>query len=324
MRLVILGDSNSALSLELVTAALRSACVRADADVVAVCDTRRGASPTFREEGRRLIGNLVMRVFGGPPVLQSASRRIRGFPAPRGTSVIVPPDRNVNHPEFVEFVRRALRPSAALCLGCEQILGGELLAALGRPVNCHFSLLPAYRGLRATAWSQYHGETVTGLSYHFMEEQIDTGFVLLQGAIPIPLKAKNHELVQAKTRLAAELMPQVLDLLARGDPGRPPTGAPSYFGALDGRRTTVINDPSALSWEELERRLRAFTVLTISIDGESYEVTRLRRIGSGRPHRPELAFTTLDGVLAEPTHCINLPVWMYRAYRRAHRVRNCD
>jgi methionyl-tRNA formyltransferase len=165
---------------------------------------------------------------------------------------------------------------------------------------------------------------VTGFSYHFMEEGIDMGFVLLQGAIPIPLKAKNHELVQAKIRLAAKLMPQVLDALARGDPGRPQTGVPSYFGAHDGRRITVINDPSALSWEELERRLRAFTVLTISIDGESYKVTRLRRIGSGRPHRPELAFTTLDGVLAEPSRCSNLPVSIYRAYWRARRVRNCN
>jgi hypothetical protein len=84
-------------------------------------------------------------------------------------------------------------------------------------------------------------------------------------------------------------------------------------------RITSIGDPGTLSWEELERRLRAFAVLTISIDGEPCPVTRLRRVGSGRPRRPELAFTTLDGVLAEPSRLRHLPVPLHRAYRHMRR-----
>ena len=117
-------------------------------------------------------------------MLQATLRRARGLRVPRGASVIVPPLRNVNHPEFVALVRGELRPDAALSLGCEQIFGGELLAALGRPVNYHSGLLPAYRGLQSTAWSLYRGEPVTGFSYHLMEESIDAGPILVQGISP--------------------------------------------------------------------------------------------------------------------------------------------
>jgi methionyl-tRNA formyltransferase len=231
--------------------------------------------------------------------------------------VIVPPLRDVNHPEFVALVRAELRPDAALSLACEQILGGELLASLGRPVNYHTGLLPAYRGLRSTAWSIYRGEPVTGFSYHLMEEGIDAGPILVQGSIPIRPGSKPDDLEQQKTRLAVDLMPSVLDALDRGDPGRPQTGTASYFGMPELRRITSISDPSSLSWEELERRLQAFRALTISIDGRPYAVTRLRRVDHGSLHRPELAFTTLDGVLAEPSRIRHLPVTIYRACRRA-------
>ena len=316
MRLVIFGDSSSGLSLELVAAAVRAAHARADVDLVAICDTSQVAPSSLRDLGRGLLVALVKRAFGGPAVLQATLRRFRGLRVPSGASVILPA-RDVNHPQFVALVKRELRPTAALCLSSHQIFGGELLAALGRPTNYHSGLLPAYRGLRSTAWSHYQGESVTGFTYHVMEEGIDTGPILVQGAIPILPKATERELVREKTRLAINLMPAVLDALVRGDTGRPQTGTPSYFGARDALRVTSIDDPGVLSWEELERRLRAFTLLTISIHGEPYAVTRLRRVDSGHPHRPELAFTTADGVLAEPSRCRYLPVSLYRAYRRA-------
>ena len=317
MRLLILGNSDSSLSLELVTASLGAARTRTEIEVVAICDTARVAPPGARNVGRELLEAVAMRVFGEPVSFRPALTRARGFHALRETPLIVPPLRNVNHPEFVALVSGELRPDAALSLGCEQILGGELLAALARPVNYHTGLLPAYRGLRSTAWSLYRGEPVTGFSYHLMEEGIDAGPILVQGSIPIGSRSRPSELEREKTRLAVDFMPRVLDALVRGDPGRPQTGTASYFGMRDLRRITSISDPGSLSWEELERRLRAFRALTISILGKPYVVTRLRRVVSGRRHRPDLAFTTLDGVLAEPSRLRYLPVPLYRAYRRA-------
>jgi methionyl-tRNA formyltransferase len=260
-----------------------------------------------------------MRAFGEPVSARPVLRRAVGFRASRGAPVVVPSARDLNHPTFVARVSRELRPDAALSLGCEQVLGSDLLAVLGRPVNYHTSLLPAYRGLRSTAWSLYHGEPVTGFSYHVMEEGIDTGPILVQGSIPIGPRSSPNELEREKTRLAVDVMPRVLDALVRGDLGDPQVGAPSYFGRKQLLEITSISDPSAVTWEELQLRLRAFALLIISIGGKRHPITRLRRVDSGRPYHPELSFTTLDGILVEPSRLRHLPVPLHRAYRRARR-----
>ncbi len=52
-------------------------------------------------------------------------------------------------------------------------------------INLHASLLPAYRGAAPINRAIMNGETVTGLSTFFIEEQIDTGEVIEQTQISI-------------------------------------------------------------------------------------------------------------------------------------------
>ena len=77
----------------------------------------------------------------------------------------------------------------------------------------------------------------------------------------------------------------------------------------------TVPDPSRLTWNELRLRLRAFEMLTIWLDGEPHEVTKLRRLDERRPRRPRKAFVTSDGVAAEPTRWVHLPYLAYRCYR---------
>ena len=113
-------------------------------------------------------------------------------------------------------------------------------------------------------------------------------------------------------------MPRVLESLVRGDPGRPQSGTASYFGMRDFRRITSISDPGPLSGMSSSVVCERSGCSPISIDEKSYAVTRLRRIDTGSLHRPKLAFTTLDGVLVQPSRLRYLPVSLYRAHRRPH------
>lgn len=52
-------------------------------------------------------------------------------------------------------------------------------------INCHPSLLPKYRGPNSYAQVILHGETKTGVTFHLMDENYDTGAILQQTEVEI-------------------------------------------------------------------------------------------------------------------------------------------
>jgi phosphoribosylglycinamide formyltransferase 1 len=74
-----------------------------------------------------------------------------------------------------------------VCLaGFMRILGAPLVRAwAGRILNIHPSLLPAFPGLGAQRQALEHGVKVTGATVHFVDEGVDSGPIVLQGAVPV-------------------------------------------------------------------------------------------------------------------------------------------
>lgn len=52
-------------------------------------------------------------------------------------------------------------------------------------LNMHGSLLPKYRGRAPVHWAIIHGETATGVSWHYMREKPDSGALVDQQSVPI-------------------------------------------------------------------------------------------------------------------------------------------
>lgn len=52
-------------------------------------------------------------------------------------------------------------------------------------INYHDALLPAYAGIHATSWAIMHGEKKHGITWHVMEEKLDTGDILVQKEVAI-------------------------------------------------------------------------------------------------------------------------------------------
>ena len=52
-------------------------------------------------------------------------------------------------------------------------------------INIHPSLLPAYKGGSAIKDSILNGSKITGCSVHFVEEQVDSGSLIMQAALSI-------------------------------------------------------------------------------------------------------------------------------------------
>lgn len=309
---VIFGHPADVKSAILTEAALRLSGQVPGFRVVAVCDAGYSEHPSRFRRSIKVIGESALTwlfnptepVFFGRELLASictVSRR-------HGVDMIVPRERNINHPEFIAFLRDELRPDLALSFGCTQIFGKDLMDVFEACVNYHIGILPDYRGWGATEWSIYHGESRTGFTWHYMTGKIDGGPILDRDSVPVG----NHPVVRLqyeKTKLAATRLRAVVGAIADGEVGMPQAGPSKYYALKDLGKITRV-DPGRLTWEELRHRLRSFGVLRMEFEGNRYPVTRIRRLRPGARRRH--TFVTADGVEAVATRFRRLP---YRIYR---------
>lgn len=131
-------------------------------------------------------------------------------------------------------------------------------------VNTHDALLPAYAGFGAVNWAIRNGEEETGLTVHYMAEDLDTGPVITQARVKIGVHDTAGQILE---RLLAEYVPVTLEALNRVNAGyqgkpQPPEGASFYhrIGVEDTRidwrdsATTICNlvrgqsDPFVNAW----------------------------------------------------------------------------
>jgi len=100
--------------------------------------------------------------------------------------------------------------------GYMALLGPELLDCFPQAViNVHPSLLPAFPGLDAIGQALSYGVKVFGVTVHFVDAGVDSGPVILQGALELEepggpeqvhdlLRPLEHELLTRAVRLAAQ------------------------------------------------------------------------------------------------------------------------
>ena len=83
--------------------------------------------------------------------------------------------------------------------------------------NLHASLLPQYRGAAPINHAIINGETETGLTTFFLNEEIDKGKVILQQAIPIRPDETAGELHDELMHLGNQLVVETIRKIERGD-----------------------------------------------------------------------------------------------------------
>lgn len=72
--------------------------------------------------------------------------------------------------------------------------------------NLHASLLPQYRGAAPINRAIMNGETETGVTTFFLQQEIDTGNIILQKAIPIPDETNAGELHDQLMKIGSDLV----------------------------------------------------------------------------------------------------------------------
>lgn len=100
----------------------------------------------------------------------------------------------------------------------QNILKGELLSIpkIGT-LNRHNALLPKNRGRLTPFWVLYKGETETGVSIHFVTEELDAGEIIVQEKYAVSKNDNFNSLVKKNYEIAPKAMLQALDILEKGD-----------------------------------------------------------------------------------------------------------
>tara|TARA_R100001082_G_scaffold17068_1_gene8588 strand:+ start:23 stop:556 length:534 start_codon:yes stop_codon:yes gene_type:complete len=106
----------------------------------------------------------------------------------------------------------AWRVELIVLAGWMRIISPKLIEAFpNRIINLHPSLLPKYKGLHAIERALESGDNVTGVSVHYVNEELDGGEIILQEEVPILPKDDLESLTKAIQRKEYYLLPRAID-----------------------------------------------------------------------------------------------------------------
>jgi len=80
-------------------------------------------------------------------------------------------------------------------------------------INVHPSLLPKYKGLHAVEQAMNSGDSITGCTVHYVNEELDGGEIIMQGEVPILPDDDIQSLTKAIQRKEYAILPAAIDSL---------------------------------------------------------------------------------------------------------------
>ena len=114
---------------------------------------------------------------------QMSPSPVKEYALQRGMTVLQP--EKLKDPAFIEALAD-LRPDLAVVVAFRMLPEVVWAMPTRGTLNLHAALLPDYRGAAPLNWAVINGETKTGATTFFIDQQIDTGGILLQTQVEIP------------------------------------------------------------------------------------------------------------------------------------------
>jgi len=222
------------------------------------------------EAGCNIVGVITAPDKPAGRGMQLQQSAVKKYASEKGLNILQP--EKLKNPEFIEELR-------SLQADLQVVVAFRMLPEIiwNMPpmgtINLHGSLLPQYRGAAPINWAIINGEKETGVTTFKLQQEIDTGNILLSEKIPIGADETAGELHDKMKIIGAELLLKTVQGIAEGN-------------------LKDIPQPSSKDQAELKHAPKIFTE-TCHIDWNktANEVHDLIRGLSPYP----TAFTELDG-----------------------------
>ncbi|MES1247504.1 MAG: formyltransferase family protein [Actinomycetota bacterium] len=136
---------------------------------------------------------------------------------PEGANVLMPGSRQQLAP-----LLRAVDPDLVLCMGFPWKIPPDALAVprLGW-LNGHPGLLPSHKGPIPVAWAIRHGDAELGITFHFMDAELDTGPIVSQRTMTIGDYVEPEAFYPRMGETVGAALLEALQKIDAGDLGEP-------------------------------------------------------------------------------------------------------
>ncbi|MDZ4859659.1 MAG: methionyl-tRNA formyltransferase [Candidatus Hydrogenedentes bacterium] len=175
-------------------------------------------------------------------------------------------------------------------------------------INCHSSLLPRHRGPNPFQAAILSGDNETGVTFHLIDEGIDTGPIVEQHRIPITQSDTAGTLVRRTSLLAAEKLPMLLNRIESEGLSATvqTTEGACYDKKLDGDGLFIRWDRPAAEIDRMVRACFPFAMARFRHRGSTVLVSRAKSYekDSGKPpgeivaNRPFVRVATGQGTIS--------------------------
>jgi methionyl-tRNA formyltransferase len=142
-------------------------------------------------------------------------------------------------------------------------------------VNLHGSLLPQYRGAAPINWAVINGEKETGVTTFQLQQDIDTGSILLQDRFPIADTDTAGDVHDRMKVIGARLLVKTIDGLAAGTL----TGTPQQNPTDLKHAPKIFTETCRIDWNKptaeiynLIRGLSPFPAAFTELDGKTLKI----------------------------------------------------
>ncbi|SMO52364.1 methionyl-tRNA formyltransferase [Fodinibius sediminis] len=123
---------------------------------------------------------------------------------------------DLNDPDFYEQLQEL--DADLFVVVAFRILPPRLLNLPSRgSVNLHASLLPKYRGAAPIHWAVMNGEERTGCTVFFLDEEVDTGAIIVQESTPIGINETTGDVYNRLKRMGSQLLLEAVEKISSGD-----------------------------------------------------------------------------------------------------------
>ncbi len=143
------------------------------------------------------------------------SSEVKTFMLEQDNQIPILQPENLKDPAFIEELN-ALQPDLQVVVAFRMLPEVVWRIPSMGTFNLHASLLPQYRGAAPINHVLINGESETGVTTFFIDEQIDTGLILLQEHIAIGAKENAGELHDRLMEPGAALVLETVRQLAAG------------------------------------------------------------------------------------------------------------